>query len=337
MILPDFPFRVEFEVTGICNLICKYCYAKPFSNISPPIERLCYLFKKTKEEADPFEIILLGGEPFIRNDIIEVIELANKLFGSRLGLSTNGTLLSKLSEDKLARLKVAVEGGTSLQVSLDSINPKVNDITRGGTEATLRGIQILEEHKIPFSIGIVLTTVNQKDIMQTISFALSKYSYMNVLNLEPSQPTFSLKTEDYFKLKVGYNTMVKTYNDAKNLTLELNREDVKIVGVLDECGDIKEGKQPLLDTYSFRSCTAGLLRSGVLVDGSVTPCVTIRDLTLGNLYEESWRSIWKRSVDRFTELGDIGGQCVLNLLRQDSSNSIEAIKQSFRERERQRV
>ena len=71
----------------------------------------------------------------------------------------------------------------------------------------------------------------------------------------------------------------------------------------------------MIDKYNFKSCTAGLLRSGVLVSGDVTPCVTIRDVALGNLYQDSWKEIWNRARERFLGLKETaGGQCTINLL-----------------------
>ena len=315
MILPDYPFRVEFEINSVCNLDCVYCYAKPFTHRTPSIEDLKFLFKKTHEEANPFEVVLLGGEPFMRKDIIEVIEEATKIFEHGIGISTNGTMLNRLSEEQLSRLRTAVYDGSSLQVSLDSLNPLINNQTRGGGDATMKGLDVLESHTIPFSVGIVLTTINQDDVLQTVKSLLLKYRYLKMLNLEPLRPAASLDLDRYLRLRLNSKKMIEIYEGAKRLVTELNRNDVSIRGVLVDRSDIKDGKAPLLDTYDFRTCTAGLLRAGVLADGTVTPCVTIRNIKLGNLYFESWKEIWDRSKKRFLQLGEIGGQCVMNLLK----------------------
>lgn len=116
MILPEYPFRVEFEVISVCNLNCSYCYAKPFSHEIPSLNKLEYLFRKTKDEAHPFQVIILGGEPFLRKDIIDLLQLAGEIF-RRIGVSTNGTLLSKLNETDAKALKeLTYKGVLSIQV-----------------------------------------------------------------------------------------------------------------------------------------------------------------------------------------------------------------------------
>jgi MoaA/NifB/PqqE/SkfB family radical SAM enzyme len=325
MILPDFPFRVEFEVISVCNLDCAYCYAKPLTHMTPPIEHLQYLFEKTKEEANPFETILLGGEPFLRRDIIDVIQLASRTFEYGVGISTNGTLLSRLSRDRrIFELEKAVKNGVSLQISMDSVDPKVNEKTRGNTRAVLEGLRTLEEYDIPFSVGIVLTTSNAGDVVATSRQLLTRFGQLKTINLEPLQPTMALG-EDYFGLRLDSEKMVQTLKAVNGVVADLGRKDVKTVGVIEDCSKIEEGTTPLLETYGFKSCTAGLLRAGVFANGEVTPCVTLRDVSLGNLYSESWRDIWKRSKERFLSLDSEGGQCHLNNLRRDASKQKLAV------------
>jgi MoaA/NifB/PqqE/SkfB family radical SAM enzyme len=327
MILPSYPFRIEFEVNHICNLRCHYCYAQPFTNITPPFQNLAYLFDKTQKEAAPFEVILLGGEPFLRNDILEIIELALKTFNHTVGISTNGTLLSSMGEEKLLKLKEQVTKGLSIQVSIDSADSKVNDATRGLTERTLAGLDVLEKNKIPFSIGLILTNANRNDVLKTEEYALSKYKALRMFNLETLQPTFILGKR-WFDMKLELPEMLNIRENAIKLTKDMNREDVKVKGVVEE-SSCSNGKPPLSESYGFKTCTAGLFRAGVFVDGSVTPCVTIRTLVMGNLFKESWEEIWSKSGERFKHLNFVknesGRQCNINLLRKETVE-VEKIK-----------
>ena len=63
MILPQVPFRVEIEVTGMCNLACPNCYAQPLSHYEPPLVDVRYMLQKTKQEVDP------SGNPLRRRAI----------------------------------------------------------------------------------------------------------------------------------------------------------------------------------------------------------------------------------------------------------------------------
>ncbi|MGC8479504.1 MAG: radical SAM/SPASM domain-containing protein [Candidatus Micrarchaeia archaeon] len=319
-VYPDFPFRVEFEVTSVCNLDCKYCYAKPFTWKTPSFENIEYLFKKTKEEADPFETVLVGGEPFIRTDMVSLIELANNVFRRGVQISTNGTLLSRLDKKQLIRLKDAVNDGVSLQVSIDSLNPSINDITRGKTKESIDGINTLEKSGIPFSVGIVFTNVNSNDIVATTSKLIKEYSYLVSLNLEPLQPTSILGAE-YFELKQESTEMRRLFNLVNGIIKVHGRDELKLYGIVEDCSESVKFETPVLDKYAFKTCTAGLVRAAVFVDGSVTPCSLIRDIKIGNLYTDSWVGIWQRSRERFESIKDSGvSQCAINLLHESKRN-----------------
>lgn len=197
------------------------------------------------------------------------------------------------------------------------------ELRRVEGEMGLEGV--LERHEIPFSVGIVMTTSNAEDVLDTSRYLLSNYSQLNTLNLESLQPTVVLE-EGYFGYVLDSKRVVRIYEDVTKLLLELKRKDVKIAGVLDDCSNIKDGAEPLLETYGFKSCTAGLLRAGVFANGEVTPCVTLRTLSLGNLYAESWREIWKKSRERFVSLDVEGGQCHFNNLLRKNKVSKENLK-----------
>ena len=79
--------RVQIDITNRCNLLCKHCRASAnqkgkdilsvadFRNIFDDLQKI-------KIE----KIILSGGEPFLRNDLLEIISLAEKMDFQKLEL-----------------------------------------------------------------------------------------------------------------------------------------------------------------------------------------------------------------------------------------------------------
>jgi len=338
MKMPDTPFRVEYEITGVCNLNCIYCYAKPFSFYVPPFDEVKHIITKTRYEADPFDFVLLGGESFTRKDILEIFELVTDLYkGRRFGASSNGTLLSTLSEEQLSRLKNYVNEGFSLQISLDSIDKKINDVVRGKTEKTLEGFKTLKEHNIPFSLGITMTKYNVNDITNSIEILIKDNYPVNSINLEILQPTITLG-KAYFDIKLDRSLSEKVYYDVQKLIADLGRKDIEINGPIDEsCAKFNYAEQAV-DSLNIKTCLAGFTRAAILPNGIVTPCTTIRTINLGDLNKESWTDIWQRATERFLKLNtvtnSVSNQCSINLsIRKEEIDNFIAM---FRKEEREK-
>jgi MoaA/NifB/PqqE/SkfB family radical SAM enzyme len=102
---------------------------------------------------------ILGGEPFIRDDIYDIMShiTSRALF---MTVSTNGTLEGAYDFAALAELK------PQLQVSIDGSTPQINDRLRGvgAFRRTLAFIDGLNTHDIPFSIGYTVSRANQDQI-----------------------------------------------------------------------------------------------------------------------------------------------------------------------------
>ena len=156
------PPIVVWNCTQRCNLKCLHCYARSQDRI--------YQGELTTEEGKAFlrdladfkvpVILLSGGEPTLRKDIIELASRAKEL-GIRVVLSTNGTLIT----DKLAEEIIKVGFG-EVGISLDGIGA-VNDHFRGqegAFEAALQGFRRLVALKQRVSLRLTITRHNYREI-----------------------------------------------------------------------------------------------------------------------------------------------------------------------------
>jgi putative heme d1 biosynthesis radical SAM protein NirJ1 len=130
---------VVWNCTKTCNLKCIHCYAGS--------ESKKYEGELTHAEAKRFiddlaafnvpVILFSGGEPLIREDIMDLAKYATR-HGIRVTFSTNGTLIDKEMAKDLKTIGVGYVG-----ISLDGIGEN-NDRFRGkkgAFDAALRGIQ----------------------------------------------------------------------------------------------------------------------------------------------------------------------------------------------------
>ncbi|MDR1920873.1 MAG: radical SAM protein, partial [Candidatus Adiutrix sp.] len=157
-ILP--PRLVAWETTRACNLVCRHCRAEACP--TPPADELSHEEGRALLEAlaawpPPPMVILSGGEPLMRPDILDLAAYGVSL-GLRMLLSTNGVLVD---ENMARRIKSA--GVARVSLSLDGPDAAGHDGFRGvqGAFAALeRGAAHLRAAGAPFQINSTLTAGN---------------------------------------------------------------------------------------------------------------------------------------------------------------------------------
>ncbi len=90
------PFSASFAITNKCNLKCAYC---DLPNIKAPelsIEQMDVLFKKLRK-LGILRLGIFGGEPMVRKDIGEILQLA-KRHGFFISLNSNMLLYDRVKE-----------------------------------------------------------------------------------------------------------------------------------------------------------------------------------------------------------------------------------------------
>jgi len=152
---------VVWNITGRCNLRCVHCYAGAGERASEELATA----EARKVIADLAEygvpvVLFSGGEPLMREDILELVRYAASL-GIRPVLSTNGTLISKETARRLKEAGVAYVG-----VSLDGVEA-VNDRFRGKPGAfreALAGLRHCREAGLRTGVRFTLTRFNAGEL-----------------------------------------------------------------------------------------------------------------------------------------------------------------------------
>ncbi len=157
------PRLIAWELTRTCNLDCIHCRASASQGTYEgelSTEEVFRILEEITEVGNPV-MILTGGEPLLRRDLLEIAARATSL-GLKPVLATNGTLLTR----ELA-LELKKAGISRVSISLDGATPKAHDNFRkmpGAFEGALKGIQILKEVGLPFQINTTITAVNAEEL-----------------------------------------------------------------------------------------------------------------------------------------------------------------------------
>ena len=166
---PAFMWKLWIYTNYDCNLKCSYCVAKSGPNAprrALGIENVRRLVDEAVELG--FEhIFFTGGEPFLLNDIYEMLAYSSARI--KTTVLTNAMLLRGLRLEKLCAI---ANENLIVQVSLDGGRPEDHDAYRGpGTwEKTVEGIKLLQAAGFRVRLGTTETPVNSAHLDKLCEF-----------------------------------------------------------------------------------------------------------------------------------------------------------------------
>ncbi len=166
------PPIVVWNVCRHCNLHCPHCYAAATSEPSPDDLTTADAMRLIEGLADAGVrvLILSGGEPLLRHDLVDLAAHARAV-GLRPLLSTGGVLLDERVAGALAAAGVSYVG-----VSLDGLAP-FNDAYRGMTGAFDRaaaGLACAKAAGMPVGIRLTVTRRNASQVEPLLEWAVAR-------------------------------------------------------------------------------------------------------------------------------------------------------------------
>ncbi|GAB6190211.1 hypothetical protein JCM30566_19540 [Marinitoga arctica] len=112
------PLIATIEILTLCNLKCIHCYIAEHNNIGLEYDFLIDLFAQLKE-LGTFELVLTGGEIFLRSDIIDIIKKARNM-GFRITSLSNATIIDDYQIQSLSDLYI-----TEFSTTIFSLDEKL--------------------------------------------------------------------------------------------------------------------------------------------------------------------------------------------------------------------
>ncbi|MGB9595143.1 MAG: SynChlorMet cassette radical SAM/SPASM protein ScmE, partial [Candidatus Poribacteria bacterium] len=270
------PRSVDIEITTRCNLRCKYCAhftsAGDVDNDLPKEEWL--KFFEELNRCAVMDVVLSGGEPFHRNDIMEIIEgiVKNKM---RYSILSNGTLIT----DEIAKFIADTKRCNYVQVSIDGSKPESHDIFRGkGTfEKAINGLKNLRKNGVNNTVRVTIHKYNVSDLdhiakllLEDIGlngFSTNVASYQGLCRENNEQikldaETQSLAMETLLRLTKKYNGRITANaGPLANARMWLEMEKAR-----------REGLESMPGRGCLSGCGAMMSKIAVRADGVLVPC-----------------------------------------------------------------
>ena len=142
-----------------CNLDCRGCYAKNYSKETDlPFELLDRIITEAKKDIGVAFFTILGGEPFIREDLFEIFK---KHSDTSFQLFTNGTLV----DEKIAQ-KLIDCGNVFINFSVEGFEKETDERRgKGVWQKVMRAMDILRKRKIPFGYSVCVMRKNAEIVV----------------------------------------------------------------------------------------------------------------------------------------------------------------------------
>ncbi|MFC1966492.1 radical SAM protein [Chloroflexota bacterium] len=309
---------VAWELTRSCNLFCAHCRGSsaPTSFSDELTTKECFsLIEQILEVGRPI-IILTGGEPLVRPDVLQIARYAvNK--GLRVAMGTNGTLITEDMATKLKDVPVS-----RLGISLDFPLAELQDNFRGQVgafEATMAGIANARRAGIEVQINSTITKLNVNYLDSLLALALEVgavafHPFMLVptgrakglapVELSPEQYEQTLNWFYDKQTELGDRMFFKPTDVPHYMRVVKQRERQG-----QRTGQETSSKRNPANTMT-RGCLAGIGFCFVSSQGKVKGCGYL-DIEAGDIKEESFGQVWANSplFLKLRDLSNLKGKC----------------------------
>ncbi len=293
--------RLDIELTERCNNACIHCYINLTAKDTQAARRELTTdqWNNILRQAAALGVLTIritGGEPLLRDDFSEIYLYARHL-GIQVIIFTNARLITPELADLFAR----VPPRKKIEISVYGMHPWSYDevtCTKGAFIEFRRGVELLEERKIPYVVKSVLLPPNRGEITEFENWAASipwmdKYStYATLFELRTRRDS-PVKNRLIRNLRISPEECIALISrNARTYRNEMSQFSVKFLGPQGDrifaCG---AGERGCVDAYGmYQMCillrhpdTVYNLKRGTLFEGLTEMFPRLRELRTTNL------------------------------------------------------
>ncbi len=306
-----------WECTQRCNLSCRHCgsdcfasskdkdmpmedFLKALDTIPNPTHQHKPLkhkpSKRQKYNTERLIVVITGGEPLLRPDLVQIGEEITKR-GYYWSIVSNGYLYTKETHHKLMQA-----GLKALTISLDGIGEDHNWM-RGNPNSYQRTIEAIQvaasDRLLDFDVVSCINrrTINYlEDMYQLLlSLGVKKWRIFTIIPIGRAvdEPELHLTNQEMVKL-------MDFIQQKRELLRKADIDSKQIMEVAFSCeGYLGKYEEKVRPVRFF--CHAGINIASVLIDGRICACPNIdRDaFSQGNIYCDNLYEVWQNKFGAF--------------------------------------
>ncbi len=203
------PALVNLVATNRCDLSCWYCFffAERAGYVyEPTLEHIKYMLKRARE-LRPFPAIALqitGGEPTLRDDLVEIVKIAKELGYTHVQVNTTGIRLA-FDPDLAVQLRNA--GTNVIYMSFDGVTPYTNAKNHWEVPYALDN---LRKARLPVVlVPTVIKGYNVHEVWDMIRFGLKHIDIVRGVNFQPVSLTGRMPRKEREKYRITIPDVLK--------------------------------------------------------------------------------------------------------------------------------
>lgn len=278
---------LHFELTGKCNLRCRHCYNIDYLNSNNndlTTEQVKMIIDKSIKLGCK-DIGFSGGEPFARNDIIDIIEYCKNY---PIHILTNGLLITNDIIDKLNSIdNLLIE----FRISLDGLESH-SFLRNVQYEKTLNVIQKLLKNDYVVTVNTMITDKNIDEL-------LTMYNLLKSMGVDRWRLDFVFNSGNASENALKLTNTKKMFNVLRKLIKNYIKEMPELILDINKVfrSSFLYGYEPFEYTLDSKPCEyQGSLT--VRPNGNISFCPSM-NTTFGNILSEDISQIiekneWKK-------------------------------------------
>jgi MoaA/NifB/PqqE/SkfB family radical SAM enzyme len=280
------PVQVYCLITERCSarcIMCEYWRQKDFPEELHKDVWIKALLSLSKI-APGMHVQFTGGEPFLKEDFIDIIEAIGKK-GVSFGVVTNAELINEKNVER-----IVATGINNVNISIDSPDEKEHDEFRGKPgiyKRALKAIRLLsdEAKKQNRRLTITIKPTLHKGNLHQMEKMLKMVPEIGatVLNMQP----LTIKTDECTDLLI---TDEKDYEEVVDLLMKMKKEGYPLANT-------KRQMMSWLNTWKniitprLSPCRVGLRMLTIVTNGDVYYCSPMKKV-FGNISKDDTDTIW---------------------------------------------
>ena len=206
-------------ITNRCDLTCWYCFFYVKKGLEgayvyePTMEQMTAMIRtlRAQRPVPGNSMQITGGEPTLREDLVDIVEMIKREGISHIQLNTNGINIA-LNTDLALKLREA--GVSNLYLSFDGVTPKTNPKNHWEAPYTIENCR--KAHLGVVLVPTVIKSINDHELGDILRFAQTNIDTVRAISYQPVSLTGRMSKKEREKYRITIPDCIERIEEQTN-------------------------------------------------------------------------------------------------------------------------